>query len=63
MDLMSFEAYLIIRVSIYGYKTIVLTRVDHLFIHNYMRSLINIILIPILMVWIGLEPVSHYLCV
>ena len=30
--------------------SIVLTRADHLFIHNYIRSLLNNILRPILMV-------------
>ena len=35
---------------------IVLTRDDHLFIHNYIRSLINIICRPILMVRTRLEP-------
>ena len=45
----------------------VLTRSDHLFIHNYIRSLLNNILRPILqnelMVRTRLEPVSYCLCV
>ena len=34
-----------------------------LFIHNYIRSFLNIILRPILMVRTGLKPVSYCLCV
>ena len=45
----------------------VLTRADHLFIHNYIRSLLNNILRPILqnelMVLTRVEPVSYCLCV
>ena len=40
--------------------SVVLTRADHLFIHNYRKSLLNIILRPILMVR-SLEPVSYRL--
>ena len=36
--------------------SMVLTRAGHLFIHNYIRSLLNIILKPILMVWTRFEP-------
>ena len=43
--------------------SMVLTRADHLFIHNYIRSLINIILRSILMDLTGLEPASYCLCV
>ena len=39
--------------------SMVLTRADHLFIHNYIRSLLNIILRPILMVRTRLEPASN----
>ena len=35
------------------YASMVLTMADHLFIHNYIRSLLNIILRPILMVRTG----------
>ena len=35
--------------------SMVLTKADHLFIHNYIRSLLNIILRPILMVQARLE--------
>ena len=31
--------------------SMVLTRADHLFIHTYIRSLLNIILIPILIIF------------
>ena len=37
----------------------VLTRADYLFIHNYIRSLLNNMLIPILMVRTGFEPASY----
>ena len=43
--------------------SMVVNRADLLFIHNYIRSLLNIILRPILMVRMGLEPVSYCLCV
>ena len=36
--------------------SMVLTRADHLFIYNYIRSLLNIIVRPILMVRTGLNP-------
>ena len=36
--------------------SMVLTRADHLFIHNYIRSLLNIILKPSLMVRMRLDP-------
>ena len=39
----------------------ILTRSDHIFIHNYIRSLLNNILRPILMVRIGFETVSYCL--
>ena len=35
--------------------SMVLTRADHLFIRNYIRSHLNIVLRPILMVWSGLD--------
>ena len=41
----------------------VLTRAVHLFIHNYIRSLLNIILRPIVIVRTKVEPVSYCLCV
>ena len=41
----------------------VLNRADYLFIHNYIRSLLNIILRPILIVRTRLEPASYCLCV
>ena len=41
--------------------SMVLTRADHLFIHNYIRSLLHIILRPILMVRTRLEPVTYCL--
>ena len=41
----------------------VLTRADYLFIHNYIRSFLNIILRPIVMVRTRLEHVSYCLCV
>ena len=45
--------------------SMVLTRADHLFIYkcidNYIRSLLNIISRPILMVRTRLEPVSYFL--
>ena len=43
--------------------SMVLTRADHLFIHNYIRSHINIILRPIILDRTGLEPASYCLCV
>ena len=43
--------------------SMVLTIADHLVIHNYIRSLLNIILRPILMVRTGLEPASYRSCV
>ena len=43
--------------------SMVLTRADHLFIHNYIRSLINIIVRPILLVRTGLEPAYYCACV
>ena len=42
MDLMSLRSRSRVKASV------VLTRADHLFIHNYIRSLLNIILRPIL---------------
>ena len=36
---------------------------DHLFIHNYIRLLLNIILRSNLIVRMGLEPMSYCLCV
>ena len=39
--------------------SVVLTRADHLFIHNYIISLLNIILISIVMVLRWHEPVSY----
>ena len=36
----------------------ILTRADYLFIHNYIRSLLNIFLRPILRIRMGLEPSS-----
>ena len=41
--------------------SVVLTRADHLYIHNYIRSLLNSILRPILMVLTRLEPMSYCL--
>ena len=41
--------------------SMVLTRYNHLFIHNYIRSLLNIILSPILMVQIRLNT-CHNAC-
>ena len=43
--------------------SIVLMRVDHLFIYNYIKSILNIILRPIILVRMGFEPESYYLCV
>ena len=43
--------------------SIVLTRADNVLIHNYIRSLLNIMLRPILMVRTRLEPSSYCLCV
>ena len=44
--------------------SIVLMRADHLFIHNYIRSFLNIILRSILFIRrIGLETVSYCLCI
>ena len=40
-------------------SSMVLTKSDHLIIHNYVRSLLNSILIHILMVWTRLEPVTY----
>ena len=37
----------------------VLKRADHLFMHNYIRSILNIILI--ILVWNGIETKSYYL--
>ena len=41
--------------------SVVLTRADHLFIHNYIRSLLNNIVRPILMVQTRLEHASYCL--
>ena len=38
--------------------SVVLTRADHLFIHNYIRSLLHTIVRPIVMVRTRLEPVG-----
>ena len=38
--------------------SMILMRADYLFIHNYVRSLLNIILIPIIMFSMGLEPTT-----
>ena len=43
--------------------SMVLTRADYLFINNYVRSLINNISRPILLVRTGLEPESYCLCI
>ena len=43
--------------------SMVLTRADNLFIHNYIISLLNIILRPILIVRTGHEPASYCLFV
>ena len=43
--------------------SMVLTRADHLVIHNYIRSLLNITLRPIVMVRTMLKPVSNCLCI
>ena len=58
MVLMSFRSRSHVKASV------VLTRADrsindHLFIHNYIISLLNIILIPIVIVRTGLEPASY----
>ena len=39
----------------------VLTSADHLFIHNYIKPLLNIILRPILLIQKGIEPISYCL--
>ena len=44
---------------------VVLTRADHLFIHNYIKSILNIILRPILMVrlyesYLGLDEIVAF---
>ena len=44
-------------------SSMVLTRADHLCIHNYIRSLLNGILIPILMVRTRLVLAFYCLCV
>ena len=43
--------------------SMVLTRADHYVIHDYIRSLLNNILSPILSVRTGLEPASYCLCI
>ena len=45
----------------YVKASMVLTRADHFSIHNYIRSLLNIILIAILMVLTRLKPASYCL--
>ena len=53
-------AILSFRSSSHVNASMVLTRADHLFIHNYIRSLLHIILRSILMVRrTGLEPASY----
>ena len=47
-----------VRIRFHIKASIVLTRADHYYIHNYIRSLLNIILRPILMVQMGLESYS-----
>ena len=42
--------------------SVVLARADNLFIHNYIRSLLNIILNPILLAWTMIESASYYRC-
>ena len=55
-------SYIPITINVnYVKASMVLTRADHLFIHNYMRS--NIILEPILMVRTRLEHAFYCLCV
>ena len=39
--------------------SMILTRVDHLFIHNYIRSLLKNILRTIVLVLTGLEPATY----
>ena len=39
--------------------SMVLTRADHLFTHNYIRSLLNIMLRPVITVRTRLEPASY----
>ena len=41
--------------------SMLLMRADHLSIHNYIRSPLNIILRPILLEWARLEPVTYCL--
>ena len=55
MALMSLRSYSQVKASV------VLMRADHLFIHNYIRSLLNIILRPILMVWKGTVIIYNYI--
>ena len=40
----------------------VLTRADHLFINNYIRTLLNIIVRPNLLVSTEIEPMPYYHC-
>ena len=57
MDLMSLRSRSRVMASI------VLTRADHLFIYNYIISLLNIMLRHILIIRTRLEPASYWLCV
>ena len=47
-----------LRISSHIKAFVVLTRADHLFIHNYIRSPLNIILITILLVLMRLKPTT-----
>ena len=53
MALMSLRSHSYVKASM------VLTRTDHLFIHHYIRSLLNNMLIPICIVRTGLESVPY----
>ena len=46
-------------VKVYMFKQIT----NYIFIHTYIRSLLNIILIHILKAWTRLEPVPYCLCI
>ena len=54
----SLMALIYLRIRSHVKASMVLTRADHLFTHNYIRSLINIILRHIIMFWVGFEPSS-----
>ena len=51
------------RARVKGSVVLMRANIYNLFIHNYIRSLVNSILRSMLMVWAMTEPASYCLCV